>query len=90
MRDPETVQFLALEWLADEDPAQLDIQETPLETFLERYALAVLFLGTSGTSWDDSLGFLNSADVCEWNDNDMRGVYCDEETGSVIEVALSK
>jgi hypothetical protein len=93
LRDPETVQSLALEWLADEDLAQLDLKETPLETFLERYALAVLFLGTLGESWRDSLEFLNSTSVCEWNDNSggsSRGVNCDQEAGSVIELRLSK
>ena len=84
---------MALEWLADKDLADLDLIETPLETFLERYALAVLFLGTLGESWRDSLGFLNSTSVCEWNDSSGgsdRGVYCDEETGSVIELHLGK
>jgi hypothetical protein len=90
LRDPETPQFQALEWLADEDPAQLDFNETPLETVLERYALAVLFFGTMGESWRDSLGFLNSTSVCEWNDNNELGVYCDAATGSVIELLLSK
>ena len=93
LRDPETPQSQALEWLADKDPAHLDLKEMPLKTFLERYALAVLFLGTLGESWRDSLGFLTSTSVSERNNNlggSDGGVFCDQEAGSVIELQLSK
>lgn len=50
---------------------------------LQRYVLAVLYFATNGESWIDQLGFLSSANECEWT-----GIDCDS-SGKVTSIAIS-
>ena len=50
---------------------------------LQRYILAVLYFATKGESWMDQLGFLSSANECEW-----AGIKCDS-SGKVANIAIS-
>jgi hypothetical protein len=60
----------ALEWLAEIDPAILQLN-TPDVIFRNRYALVVLYYSTNGDKWNDNTGWLSSLSVCAWN-----GVSC--------------
>jgi hypothetical protein len=73
--DESTPQYAALEWMATTDLAT-EVLETPVIVLMERYALAHLYFATDGpASWTDSLDFLSSGNVCDWNDGD-KGVFC--------------
>jgi len=95
-RDPLSPQSQALAWLQD-DPITME-PSRPIETVLERYALAVLYYSTSGPSWTTEYFMLQDEDVCEWNvqgnvgnasDSSSRfGVYCSNETGRVDYINL--
>jgi hypothetical protein len=75
LQDDSSPQFLALRWLANNDPAVLDLNSTPTVILVERYVLAMLYFATSA---EDRLNGLKS--VCEW-----RGVVCN---GDDLVVAL--
>jgi hypothetical protein len=86
LQDESSPQFLALRWLADNDPAVLDLDSTP--TLVERYTLAVLYFATSGEGWGDQSNFLSATSVCLWN-NGLRGAVCNED-GMVDVLRLRK
>ena len=82
LRDPDTNQFKALEWLADVDEAALEFMALPKQVLVERYVLALLYVATNGKAWDDSFGFMGAGSVCDWSSyNDdveiVVGVTCD-------------
>jgi hypothetical protein len=84
LRDDSSPQFRALHWLADDDPAVLDLYSTPIRILVERYVLVVLYFATLGENWVSQLNFLSVSSVCEWNNGEpqssvrRRGVYCNE------------
>ena len=72
MADRNTPQFLAVQWMANEDLAELDV---PASTdyddameFVQRYVLAAFFYSTNGHMWENRLSFLSNLDVCYWNE----------------------
>mmetsp|Transcript_11467 Transcript_11467/g.22658 ORF Transcript_11467/g.22658 Transcript_11467/m.22658 type:complete len:812 (+) Transcript_11467:202-2637(+) len=78
--DWETVgspQNMALDWIANEDPAALSAESTELT---ERFAAATLYFATGGPqTWSDSLGFLSGDSICEWNNGrnlESGGIFC--------------
>jgi hypothetical protein len=75
LQDDSSPQFLALRWLASNDPAVLDLDSMPIVILVERYVLAVLYFATST---EGGLNGLKS--VCEWT-----GVLCN---GDDLIVAL--
>lgn len=64
----------ALEWMATTDDLESDaLFAEPIQVLVERYALAVLYFSTGGNqTWDDSLFFLTSSTVCDWNNDERR------------------
>jgi hypothetical protein len=85
LQDPTTPQYDALVWMADEDEAAIDVDDTRrLEV---RYALAALYYATNGDNWFQNLGFLSPQHECKWfvelelddNTTSVDGVLCDEE-----------
>jgi hypothetical protein len=85
LQDESSPQFLALRWLANNDPAVLDLANTPTVILVERYVLAVLYFATSAEGgWLNVLNFLSTSSVCVWN-NGERGVLCN---GDALVVAL--
>jgi hypothetical protein len=81
LQDESSPQFLALRWLAENDPAVLDLDITPTVILVERYVLAVLYFATGTEGGLNKLNFLLSASsVCEWKD-----VFCN---GDDLVVAL--
>jgi hypothetical protein len=71
LQDESSPQFLALRWLANNDPAVLDLASTPTVILVERYVLAVLYFATSAEGGLNVLNFLTASSVCEW-----KGVVC--------------
>ena len=79
---PETPQYRALSWLADEDPAQLDLEATPNKVLLERYVMSVFYFATMGEEWEEQIYFLSGSSTCAWrfgNSFATRGVVCGSE-----------
>jgi hypothetical protein len=79
-------QFQALQWLANNDTAMLDLDDRPTE-IVERYVLVLLYFSTSAegrlnaTSSEgglNMLNFLSASSVCDWN-NGERGAFCNED-----------
>ena len=68
-----TPQFNAVQWMADQDPAELDVPSTTnydeAMDFVQRYVLVVFFFSTNGETWDNNLNFLSGYHVCSWNEN---------------------
>ena len=79
--DETTTEYMALKWIADEDQwnAMADIESTPTQIWVERYALVVFVLSTNGRRWGEQAGFLQPTSVCDWFNADFSyGVRCDE------------
>lgn len=82
--DDESPQFLAVQWLADGDPAQ--VNESDQERLETRYALATFYyemkrIPFGGNGWgNDDCGFVSELHECFWNCNisGVPGVVCDE------------
>jgi hypothetical protein len=68
LRDPNTPQYAALEWLATKDPMGSDVEEIPMPTLVERYLVVLLYYSTNGENWRSQRNFLSASSVCEWND----------------------
>jgi hypothetical protein len=92
--DNSTPQYAALEWLANQDPANLTISETQATIWKNRYFGALLWFSLGGENWFDPSNFLSALDVCDWNSGDGffgKGVYCDDDTGMLLsEVDMCK
>jgi hypothetical protein len=73
LQDESSPQFQALRWLANNDPAVLDLNSTPTAILVERYVLAVLYFSTSAEGGlTNAPNLLSpSSSVCEW-----KGVSC--------------
>ena len=89
-----TSQYQVLQWLASEDPAELDARTTDPQVVIDRYVLALLYIMTGGPSWDNDLNFLSNSSVCEWKAtytiaSDFKGVKCNS-AGAVEYVSLGK
>jgi hypothetical protein len=70
-------QIEALNWLADDDLANLNFELVTPTELLERFVLALLYFSTGGENWADKTGsdisgFFSAMSVCSWN-----GVGCD-------------
>ena len=67
-----TPQYLAVQFMADEDPAELDIPESTgyddAMDFVQRYVVTLLYYSTNGPEWDNQLNFLTDLHVCNWNE----------------------
>jgi F0F1-type ATP synthase membrane subunit c/vacuolar-type H+-ATPase subunit K len=105
--DPKELQDLdsprrrAAEWLADEDPAKLDVPETVSQgrEFIERYIAALIHHSMDGPSWEVQLDFLSGKHVCEWQvtypaENGARerkvGIGCSRGDMTVSDINLRK
>jgi len=76
LSNQSTPQFEALQWLADTDPANLSVDNTPLFSLQARFIVATLYFATNGVSWTNQCNFLTASDVCDWNAVDGKGVEC--------------
>jgi hypothetical protein len=80
LQDESSPQFLALRWLANDNPVVLNLDGTPSVILVERYVLAVLYFATSAEGGLNEHNFLTASSVCEW-----QGVSCN---GDDLVVAL--
>uniref|UniRef100_A0A7S3L758 L domain-like protein n=1 Tax=Amphora coffeiformis TaxID=265554 RepID=A0A7S3L758_9STRA len=64
LMDAGSPQMRAAVWISDFDEHRVPIGNTA--DLRERYALAVLHFATNGRDWARDVGFLSSADVCDW------------------------
>ena len=76
LTNPFSLEFEALQWLANSDLANLPISVTPQRILVERYTLALLYISSSGASWVNQFNFLSVETVCNWNDGKKEGVFC--------------
>jgi hypothetical protein len=90
LTDPTTPQYAALAWLADDDPAQVDLSDNAFKTISDRYKVSLLYFATSGSGWRMQHTFLTETSICEWNDGGeggaFEGILC--ENGEVVEIIL--
>jgi hypothetical protein len=87
-----------MDWIRGGSPSSLEsnnkamLVESPTAmTMMERFALVVVFSETTNgeTSWNDRLNFLDSnLSVCDWNDGDKHGVFCDDDRRTVKQLLL--
>lgn len=67
--DGNTFQRAALDWMVNVD-LETDIFDTPIQSLVERYVLAVLYYSTGGPeTWTESYSFLSSRNICQWNND---------------------
>jgi hypothetical protein len=88
--DPASPQSLALNWLAQEDESDIDLEDDVVRRE-SRYALAVLYYATEGeTMWKDNLHFLSPRHECDWfSKEDLQGVSCDDDS-KLVNVTIGK
>jgi hypothetical protein len=89
LQDPTTFQYEALDWLANADTWEVDIDSVPSQVFVERYVVALLYLSTNELSWINGYKFLSPTSVCEWNISGETGVACNEDE-VVVALRLGK
>lgn len=78
-------QFLAAKWMADEDPANLDIEDAL--DFRQRYALVVIYYSLTGEteSWENvHMPWLSQENVCKWR----TAVLNENGDGSYVEFGV--
>jgi Leucine-rich repeat (LRR) protein len=64
-----TIQYSALDWMVTVD-LETNVTALPVQLLVERYVLAVLHYSTGGAHvWTESLLFLTSSNVCDWNND---------------------
>jgi len=69
VNDTYSTQFAALNWMAATD-IETDIFGMNTQLLVERYVLAILYFSTGGAqTWTESLSFLSSGTVCDWNND---------------------
>lgn len=84
LSNTSTSQYLAIEWLIDDDMyfRQLPANWVDVDTkqyIIERYVMAVLYYSTGGDAWILDLNFLSNHSICEWNLKNRSGVACDSD-----------
>jgi hypothetical protein len=85
-QDQHAKSLRALHWLANEDPAVLNLTATPFYALHERYILALFYFSTDGWNWNNQVNWLSAFSICRWEN-----VNCDpKELKRVRELALSK
>jgi hypothetical protein len=93
-------QSRAASWMAFDDEANLPVPTADGEAaykYTTRYAMVVLYYSTGGDqTWSNQLSFMTGANVCDWYGvfntlNPYRkGVVCDQGTGLIVAVGISK
>ena len=90
--DVSTPQNKAYDWLVNEDPANLDVDNLTDEALSQRYIVALLYFSLDGGNWFDQYDFLTASHVCTWNNGSSRnklGIICDS-SDKITGFAISK
>lgn len=74
--DPLSPQGQAFQFVANDDPAQVEGESVQL---VQRYVLGSLFFSTNGGNWTNSTNWMSGVSECEWF-----GITCDGEFVSEI------
>jgi hypothetical protein len=88
--DPNSPQYQALTWIANEDPANTTVGINDTETIKQRYVAAVLYFALGGKGWTNQYNFLSEDDICLWNQNNFSGISCGSTPGDVQTLRLCK
>ena len=93
-------QSKALDFLANEDPLQLnapltDLSEDEGYMFITRYVMAVVYGALNGENWDSDMLFKSKFDTCNWYDLFPKpigkvGVLCSADTEKVYGLSIRK
>ena len=75
LRDASSPQYRAYEWLK----SPLNSAYGTEQRLIQRYALATLYISTSGDSWDTNYLWLTSASECLWYSTSTSTSICDSE-----------
>ncbi|CAB9502108.1 serine threonine-protein kinase BRI1-like [Seminavis robusta] len=68
LEDPNSPQYQAADWMANEDESELDLDgDTNLPAITQRYVLMVFYFAMGGPNWAHGLNFLEPVNECEWN-----------------------
>ena len=87
---PDSPQHKAYQWLLNDDPANLTLDEIPVKTLEQRYIAALIYFSTNGEMWYSSCNFLTAADVCQWHEKlTGNGLSCDTQ-GTIQAIGISK
>jgi hypothetical protein len=81
-----TCQHKAVEWIAIQDPFQLDPSTDDEHLIIERYLVMLLYYSTIETFhyvYEDK-------HVCSWNNQNKTGVFCQGDDGRISHIILSQ
>jgi hypothetical protein len=100
---PNTPQYLAAKWMAQDDPANwalpTDLQMDYKYRYLARFVMAINYYALGGPYWKNQLNFLSDLDICSWvgyvdtvsaDTIELAGIFCDIDTGVPIDFSLCK
>ena len=95
LTDPNSPQFKAARWMADDDVRQVPLLQGQ---FLQRFALVVFWYATEGHQWRHGINFLSADHECDWHMTFQRkdkstfemGVRCDQTQQEVTGLILRK
>lgn len=92
LSDPNSDQYAAMKWLAEEDPAERDFDAASPQEVKDRYRAALVYFSLNkGGEWRQQHGFLSADHICDWNNGvegyAFEGIRC--EKGEVVEMTLN-
>lgn len=76
--DSSTPQYKAAWWMAQSDPALIDVDgnAADFDVITQRYVMTLLWFSTGGESWTVQAGFMTEESACSWSSGRI-GVECD-------------
>jgi hypothetical protein len=95
---PETPQYKAAWWLAQDDPANVPVPTTSDRNsydgyrYMTRYVMAVNYYAFDGPNWRVDINWMNDLDICDWNrqllingNPSQVGLFCNNSAGAKAE-----
>jgi hypothetical protein len=82
LNDTTSPQFQALNWLANNDAANMTIGVDSEAAIKTRYVAAVLYYAFGGDNWTNNYKFLSDRETCSWNQrfgSDYHGINCSSD-----------
>jgi hypothetical protein len=90
MSDQRSPQWKAWDWLVNDDAAGLSVSTGASEFDVQqRFAAATLYFAMGGEGWSSDLGFLSTASICNWNDGEIKGIFCND-AGAINEINIGE
>jgi Leucine rich repeat len=84
LEDPSSPQSEALLWLESSSNSAV----TTEESYLQRYALATLYLATNGDEWIDNTSWLTNTNECSWKSTKSNSLGICDPLGRYLEINL--